>query len=374
MLSHNKVEIRADALRHNFSVCRRHAGGVDVLAMVKGDAYGHGMVDCARIFVQEGAAALGVAEVPEGIALREAGFSLPILVFAGIIPQTVAATLDYELTPIITDVAVVDKLAHEAEKRGRRVKVHIKMDAGMGRQGALPEEMITLVQKVEEASRLTLQGILAHFPMAEERNSDNSYMVLERFNRTIEEIRGCLSTNCHYHIANSGALFYLPDAKFDMVRPGLSLYGCYPDGKEGVESAEGEKLQPAMTFSTRIIQVRRLPEGSGLGYGQTTITTRPTTLAVLPVGYANGYLRRLSNRAQVLIRGRRAPVIGRISMNLTLVDITDIGEVAPGDEAVLLGRQGNQELTADDIAEWMDTISYEVLCLLGKMNERVFIR
>jgi alanine racemase len=175
------------------------------------------------------------------------------------------------------------------------------------------------------------------------------------------------------HLANSGGLFYVAGARLDMIRPGIALYGYYPDGADGRAAASPPLLRPVMRFSTRVIQVRQVPAGSGLGYWHLFTTSRPSTIAVLPVGYEDGYLRVLSNRAQVLIGGRRAPVIGRISMNLTLVDITDLPEVRVGAEAVLLGCQGEAEISADEVAGWMETISYEVLCLFGNLNERELV-
>ncbi len=373
MKSLNRVEISAEALRNNFAICREHAQGADVLVMVKADAYGHGMIDCATVFVKEGATALGVAEVVEGVALREAGFTLPVLVLAGLVPQEAETIIEYDLTPVVTDGAALKPLADFARRKGKIAPVQIKMDAGMGRLGTLPQDILALVQQIDKEHGLHLQGILAHFPMADDRISTSSVQVMETFSSTIEQIRSLLPEQCRLHIANSGGLFYVAGSAFDMVRPGISLYGYYPDGEIGRKEAQGKKLKPVMSYRSRIIQIRKVPEGSGLGYGHSFVTTRPTTLAVLPVGYATGYLRSLSNKAEVLIGGCRVPVIGRVSMNLTLVDITGMDNVQLGDEAVLLGTQGDEEITADDIAAWMDTISYEVLCLFGRMNDRVFL-
>jgi len=343
------------------------------MVMVKADAYGHGMIDCARILAERGAAALGVAEAVEGAQLREAGITLPILVLAGVIPQTLPIILRYRLTPVVVDQTILAELSRQAEEQQIEVGLHLKLDAGMGRQGTLPEDFHQLVGAVQALPRLRLEGVMAHFPLSDDRESVNSAQVLANFIATTAQVSRLVPGKCCLHLANSGGLFYVAGARLDMVRPGISLYGYYPDGHAGRATAAKPLLQPVMRFTTRIIQLRQLPAGSGLGYNHLFTTSRPSTIAVLPVGYDDGYLRCLSNKAQVLIGNQRAPVVGRISMNLTLVDVTGIEGVRVGDEAVLLGRQGREEINADDIAGWMDTISYEVLCLFGKLNQRVLV-
>lgn len=373
MESLNKITISTGALRHNFAVCRHHAGDADIIAMVKADAYGHGMIECARVFVETGAAALGVAEVVEGVKLREAGFTVPVFILAGIIPQTAQAAVENNLTPVVVDNLALRELNGHAQTAGKKIDIHVKVDAGMGRQGTLPQELVALIREIDDHSCLNTKGVLAHFPMADEPDSSNSDHVLAAFSNTARQIKEEIPHPCMYHLANSGGLFYVRGSQFDMVRPGISLYGCYPDGESGRHAAVESWLEPAMCFSTKVIQVRKVETGIGLGYGHSFFTSKPTTVAVLPVGYEDGYLRKLSNRAQVLVNGCRAPVIGKISMNLTLIDATDVGSVKVGDEVVLMGPQGTDKITADDIAGWMDTINYEVLCLFGHMNDRVFV-
>ncbi|WP_028585537.1 alanine racemase [Desulfogranum mediterraneum] len=369
----NRVEISARALRHNFGVCRHYAADAAILAMVKGEAYGHGMVDCARLFVAEGAASLGVAQVGEGVTLRQAGITAPIFVLAGITPQSAAVAVEHGLTPVIGDGSSLDELAFQARRVGRTVRLHLKMDAGMGRQGTLPGEMSALIQGVLDRPGLAIDGILAHFPEADEPGAASSSQVVETFRVTSRQLEQQFGRRWCLHLANSGGLLYVSGARFDMVRPGIMLYGSYPDAHATPEVTPALQLQPAMRFSSQVIQVRQLPAGTGLGYGHSWTSARPTTIAVLPVGYSNGYLRRLSNRASVLIRGRRVPVVGRVSMNLTMVDATDLEQVEVGDEAVLLGTQQGEAISADEIGAWMETISYEVLCLFGGLNRRSFL-
>lgn len=373
MKSLNEVLISRAALAHNFTVCQRLAGTAAVMPMIKADGYGHGMLECARIFAGCGAAAFGVAEVIEGIRLRQAGFTLPVFILAGVIPSAVPALLAHDLTPVVVDQDILPPLTEHAAQRGKPAGIHLKVDAGMGRQGTLPVAFEDLVAAVESSPWLRLEGVMAHFPMADNRHSPNSSEVAAQFQQTTAALRQRLGGKCCLHLANSGGLFYVPGARFDMVRPGIAVYGYYPDGQPGRDGATSLLLQPAMQFRTRVIQVRQVPAGTGLGYNHLYTTSRPSTVAVLPLGYEDGYLRRLSNRAQVLIHGKRVPVVGRISMNLTLVDVTGLAGVKPEDEAVLLGRQGEAEITADEIAAWMDTISYEVLCLFGNLNDRTYI-
>jgi len=373
-VSLNRIEVSKSALRHNFRVCREKAGTSAVMPMIKADGYGHGMIECATVFSEEGAAAFGVAEAVEGVALREAGFEQPIFVIVGILPETISTLIEHKLTPVVVDGEILPELSKCALKNRCDIGLHVKMDAGMGRQGCLPEDLPFLVKQIKELPAVHLAGIMAHFPMADDLGSTNTMEVLKRFTSVLDKMGKQVPDSCILHIANSGGLFHFDATCLNMVRPGISLYGCYPEGSQH-EFVEGDKqLEPVMRFVTKIIQVRTVPSGTGLGYGQTFITERATKLAVLPVGYEDGYLRSLSNRAEVLIHGRRFPVVGRVSMNLTLVDITDCDDsVKQGDDVVLLGKQGGGEITADEIAGWMDTISYEVLCLFGNLNTRYYI-
>ena len=373
MESLNRVTISRSALAHNFDLCRGQAGSAGVMAMVKADGYGHGMIECARLFSARGAVAFGVAEAVEGATLRRAGCDLPIFVLAGVVPQTAAGIVEHRLTPVVVDAAILPELSHAAVAQGVELPIHLKVDAGMGRQGTLPAAFSELAKVARSLPGLRVEGVMAHFPMSEERASANSAEVLAAFRRAAAGIVGLVGNRCCLHLANSGGLFYVAGARLDLVRLGIGLYGYYPDGAAGREAAAGPLLRPVMGCTTSVIQVRQLPAGAGLGYNHLSTTTRPTTVAVLPVGYEDGYLRVLSNRAEVLLHGRRAPVIGRISMNLTLVDATNIDGVRVGDEAVLLGRQGEEEITADELAGWMETISYEVLCLFGNLNHRVMV-
>jgi len=337
--------------------------------MVKADGYGHGMLEAARAFAAEGAWGFGVAEVWEGVRLREAGFGHPVLVMDGHLPHQTADLVRWRLAPVLTDAAQLEPLARAAQAAGRTVACHLKVDMGMGRQGFLPEDAAALLADWPEGGPVRLEGILAHLPMADDPDSVQTRELCRRFRRWLDRLPRPPGGRCLTHLANSGGLFFFPQARFHVVRPGIALYGCPPDGRVHADGPLA-RLRPAMRAYTRIVQVRRLPAGHGLGYGHIHTTVRPSRIALLPVGYANGYLRCLSATARVLVRGRRCPVVGRISMNLTMVDVTEVPEAEVGDEAVLLGRQGDAVVTADELAGWAGTISYEMLCLLGNLNRR----
>jgi len=369
----NRVEISLSALRHNFSLLKKKAFGAAVLAMVKADGYGHGMVECATTLAAAGADCFGVAEAVEGIELRKNSIDRPVFIMAGLLPEIVPAMFEYRLTPVVVDGSCLEIISREAAQREQKIGLHLKVDAGMGRQGCPLSDIAGILQQIQKLPGLSLGGIMAHFPMADDPDSDSTAGITAAFGRQLKKVQELLPEKILLHLANSGGILYFPGSHQDMVRPGISLYGYYPDGEQGTKKADEPQLQPVMRFTSRIIQVKEVPVGTGLGYGHTFTTNRKTRMAIIPAGYEDGYLRSLSNKAQVLIHGRRVSAVGRISMNLTVFDVTDLCHVKLGDEVVLLGRQGDEEITADEIAAWMETISYEVLCLFGNLNNRVYV-
>ncbi len=371
--SQNRVEVSLSALRHNYSLLKNKTGNRPMLAMVKADAYGHGMVECAQALAEEGVECFGVAEAVEGVLLRKAGIQQPVLIMTGILPEIIPALFQHNLTPVIVDAACLDNLSAEALRRDQAIDVHLKVDAGMGRQGCSFADFPKIVEQIKTLPGINLVGIMAHFPCADDQNSSSTSKITSLFCAQLEKIGDHLPEDCMVHLANSGAVLYFPGAHQDMIRPGIALYGCYPDGQQGRGDCSELQLSPVMRFSSRVIQVKDVPAGTGLGYGHSFITKRPTRIALIPVGYEDGYLRCLSNKAQGLIQGKRVSVVGRISMNITMFDVTDIDNVCPGDEVVLLGRQGMSEITADEIACWMQTINYEVCCLFGNLNQRLYV-
>lgn len=369
--SYNRVTIDAKALSNNFRIIQEKTGReVKVLAMVKADGYGHDMIRAAKVFAAAGCEAFGVAEVGEAVTLREAGIKGQIFIMLGLAPEHIDLVLRYNLTPVVFLIETVERLSRAATQAGLQIGVHLKVDSGMSRLGLLPDQVGAFLERMSLLPSVYLAGIASHFSQSDNPYSDNTRQSYARYQTVCNRIRE--NHEGLRHIGNSGGVFNFPETCCDMVRPGISLYGYYPDGQAGVARSLGERLCPAMSFTTRVLQVKTVPAGSGVSYGHTYITPSETRLAILPVGYEDGYMRSLSNRAEVLIKGQRALVRGRICMNMCMVDITGIDGVEPGDEAVLLGAQGEDAITADEIAEWAGTISYEVLCLIGNNNERTY--
>ncbi len=370
-MSYNTVEINLAALKDNFLAIQNRVGtGVDVLAMVKSDGYGHGLVPVVKALCQAGGRCFGVAEIGEGITLRDAGVAAEIVVLLG--SDHCQEIINYNLSPVVFDLDNLACLSKAAEKKGQKVGVHLKVDVGMGRLGIMPNQVVDFLKVCDDLPGVYLAGIMSHFPMADDAASS------EKTSAQCRSFLDLAGEEQNRHIANSAAIISYPDSYLNMVRPGISLYGYYPADSQ--EARQQLDLTPVMSFKTRVIQLKDVPSGAGISYGHLFVTKRSTRLAVLPVGYADGYLRGLTGHAHVLIRGKRAPVCGRICMNACLVDVTDIPEVQVNDQVVLMGSQTSNDLnralqtiSGDEIAGWLDTISYEVLCLFGNNNDRVYV-
>jgi alanine racemase len=365
--SFNRVIIDREALLHNYTLLRKKTGEVSFLAMVKADAYGHGMIACSKILEENGCTIFGVAELREAVLLRQSGITSAIFTFVGFDRGDAGFFCEFDITPVVYDVPSLEALSGAAVKSGKELSVHLKVDTGMNRLGVYPEGVADLLATVKRLPGLRLGGIASHFPCADDRHSPDTPESYARF-AELTKIRSSGASPI-YHIANSGGILYFPESRCEMVRCGISLYGYYPEGRDKVAK---EGLHPVMSFTTRVLQVKSVPAGSGVSYGHTYVTEKPTVLAVLPVGYEDGFSRQLSNCGEVLIRGRRAIVRGRVCMNLCMVDVTEIEGVTAGDEVVILGRQGDEQISADEIASRIGSISYEVLCMIGKNNEREY--
>ncbi len=369
--SYNRVSIDLTALAANYRAIQEAVGGgVQVMAIVKSDAYGHGLVSVTKALYEAGARSFGVAEVEEGVLLREAGVKGAITVLLGADAEFIQSIVDYDLQPVVVDLENLQMLSEAAEKHDRQVGVHLKIDTGMGRLGIMPEDVAAYLDLLDKLPGVSLTGVMSHFPRADDL-ADRAYT--EQQNRRFAEIAAEIRQRFDLalvHAANSAAIMNFPDSHYDLVRPGISLHGCLPDPEMVGHVLQ---LQPVMSFKTRVLQVKEVPAGYGISYGHTFRTERPTRLAVLPVGYADGYLRRLTGKAEVIISGCRVPILGRVCMNACLADITDLDQVKVGDEVVIMGQQGEAVITADEIAEWSETISYEILCLFGSSNQRVYL-
>lgn len=352
----NTIFIDLGAIAHNVAALKARVGkDVELMAVVKANAYGHGAVPVSRTALAVGAARLAVARIPEGVALRQAGIRAPILVMGYHLPAEAEAAVAYDLTMTVNDEAFAQALSQQAEDAGKRIKVHIKVDTGMGRFGLLPEEVHPFLTTLERYPRLVLEGLWTHFATADERDKDYAWNQFALFKQVAEVVSSKYEIPL-LHAANSAAILDLPDTYLNAVRPGIAIYGLYPS----TEVSTDISLRPALSLKSHVGRVRTLPAGASISYGRTFITSRPTTVALIPIGYGDGIHRLLSNRGQVLIHGQRAPIRGRVCMDNIIVDISDIEGVQTGDEVYLIGRQGEARISAEDVAAWAETINYEV--------------
>ena len=363
------AEVDLRALRFNLHQVQRLAGpGREILAVVKADAYGHGAAEVARCLAAEGVSALGVATVEEGAALRRAGLRCAIVVLGAPLPEVYPDLLEWDLVPTLSDVETARSLASAALEAGRELAVQVKVDTGMGRLGLAADRAEEEVAAVASLPGLRVEGVFSHFADADLADPSFSREQLRRFLALREglERRGVRVPS--WHLANSAAVMVLPEAGLTGVRPGIMLYGYAP--AEGF--APHVELRPVLTWRTRIVHLKEVPEGTPLSYGRTFVTRRRSRIATLAVGYADGYPRSLSNRGRVLVRGRAAPVVGRVTMDMTLADVTEVPEARVGDPVTLIGRDGGEVLTAWDLARWAGTIAYEILCGIGPRVPRVY--
>ncbi len=358
------VEIDGRALARNFGEIARIAGGAAaVLPVVKSNAYGHGLVAVARALQAAGAERFAVATADEGAELRAAGVRGTIVVLGGVYRDDHVHVVDDQLTAVVWDAATATDLASVARARGRAVAVHLKIDTGMSRLGVDADAAPDMLASLRRIPGLTLEGVLTHFCNAESVGGPETARQLERFGALIATLARAGMRPPVVHAANSAATLSEPAARFDWVRPGLALYGVYPSATTRTQAA----LVPVMRFVTRIVALRAVPAGTGVSYGSTFVTTRPSRIATLPVGYADGYPRVLSNRGVVVVRGERVPVAGRVCMDQTMIDVTAIRDVAVGDEVELWGGA----LPVDEVAATAGTIAYELLARVGPRVRRV---
>ena len=357
------------ALRWNFRQVRKKVGRkVQVLSVVKANGYGHGACEVAKALEHEGSDAFGVATLEEGVELREAGIRSPIVVLAGFYPAQLDQLLRHRLIPVAIEPDGLRRLETLARKRGVSLGFHLKVDTGMGRIGFLASEIDFWLPELSRLRSLRLGGLFSHFSHAENVGGIYTQNQLKLFHGLVARLRSAGYDPPLVHLANSAAVIALPSAHFSMVRPGLMLYGIYPSPGMASQVA----LKPVLSWKTRILQLKKIPKGSSISYGQTFVTRRESLIATLPVGYADGYPRLLSNRGAVLVRGKRAPIVGRVCMDLTMIDVTDIRGVQQGDEVVLLGHQGREKLSADEMALWAETISYEILTSISARVPRIY--
>jgi alanine racemase len=360
--------IHLDRLTHNLRLLQEQVGDRSLWPVIKGDAYGHGAPIVTRHLTRLGYDTFGVADVEEAMALIEAGIDATFVILSATLPEHSDALVGYGCEPVVCTLEMVEALARDAGKAGRRVSVHLKVDTGMGRVGIRPDEVPAFLERCRALPTLRVRGLMSHFPRADEADKTFSNEQIEQFRRIIEETKGYGIEVCH--MANSAAVFDLPDSHFDAVRPGIAMYGLRPSSE--IVNPRVQDIEPVLEWKTRITFLKEIAAGVGLSYGHTFHTQRPSLIATVPVGYADGLSRRLSNCFHLLVRGVRCPQVGRITMDMSLIDVTSLrGQVESGDEAVIIGRQGDEEVTAEELAEKLGTISYEVVSTISHRVPRV---
>jgi len=362
------VEVNLAQIASNFHAIQAHVAPAQVMPVIKANAYGHGIIPVARCLVRNGVERLAVALLEEGIMLRQAGIDASILVMGGVLPEQVPAYLSYDLTLTVATLQNLEVIEAIASQMGKRAVVHIKVDTGMGRLGVPYYEAEALLERSLACSHLLVEGIYSHFANSDAADLSHARLQLERFLKVLEFYPRRRLPYPLRHLANSGGVLQLPESHLDLVRPGIMLYGYYPSK----EVRQTVVVRPALTWKTQAVMSKVLPAGYPLSYGSTWQSDHPVRILTLPVGYGDGYFRLLSNRGEVLIRGKRYPVVGRVCMDQIMVCLeNDLAEA--GEEVILLGEAGDEVITAADLAEWASTIPYEILTNINSRVPRIYL-
>ncbi len=368
-----RAEIDLANIRYQIKSIRRHVGeDSEIMAVVKADGYGHGSVEVARAAISAGATRLAVAIPEEGMELRAAGIKVPIQVFGETMPEQVRLLVEYDLIPTICRSDSRKAIARIANKHNKKIPVVIKVDTGMGRLGLKPAEVSAFYQKTVRDNNLEVDSIMTHFSKADEEDKEYTEYQWQQYQKAVENIRdlGVKEEDLpELQVANSATILDLPEFALDIVRPGIMMYGLPPSHEVGSPFP----LKPVLSWKTRIVYLKKVPAGTAISYGGTYKTEHEEYIATLPLGYADGYPRILSNKAEVLVNGQRAPIRGRVCMDMIMVDVTGIPNVEVGSEVVLIGEQGDEEITATELADLAGTINYEITCGISSRVPRVYL-
>jgi alanine racemase len=370
--SRNHVIIDLSALAHNFAQVKDLVSpGTKIMGIVKSDAYGHGLVPVARVIEKQGVNLLGVAHLHEAMDLRKNGIAVPVVLLCGVRTEEEAGVaIEEGLIPVLSDEKVAETVADECRRRGAKIRVLVKVDTGMGRLGIPDSELRASLKKIMDHEELIIEGLMSHLSSADELTRDFTDAQIRSFKGAIE-VGHAMGLDLPVNtLANSAGIAGYKDSHFQMVRPGISLYGGMP----GTGNAGSLDLKPVMHFRGEILQIREMPCGRPISYGHTYYTHAVQRIAVTSAGYGDGLSRSLSNRGKVLINGHKVSILGRVCMNMTMADITGLGDVRPGDEVVFLGSQAGNRITGDELAEWSQTISYEVFCSIGQRNSKEYVQ
>jgi alanine racemase len=363
------VEVYIDRLRQNFTAIKQHVAPVKVMPVLKANAYGHGLVRVAQLMQQLGADYIGVAVLEEGILLREMGITTPLLVMGGILGNQIPHFLEYNLTITASSVDKLRQIDEAAQQMDVKAIVHLKIDTGMERIGTHYFSADKLLEASLKCRHIDVEGIYSHFAGSEARDVSYARLQIERFKKVLYFYqKHSIPRPSLCHMANSGAVLQLPEAWFDMVRPGILMYGVYPSSVV----TKSVIVSPAMSWKSRVVYFKVIPPGHPVGYGSTWQTDHPVRAVTVPVGYGDGYFRRMSAKAHVLLRNKKYPVVGAISMDQIVVNI-ESDSAFNGDEVVLLGEQGGGKISCEDLSEWAGTIPYEILTNINTRVPRIYI-
>jgi alanine racemase len=362
------AEIDMRAIAHNYRQVRKLVGkSTNIMVVVKANAYGHGTVEISAVLEKLGVNYLGVATTDEAVRLRDHGIRTPILVLGSVLPEEVKVLIEKNITLTLCESNILDEIKKEAFSCGAKAKVHIKIDTGMGRIGIWHEEALNFVKNLAQEKDIVIEGIYTHFSSAGRDDFFTNYQI-EAFEKLLKQLEEFDVRIPLRHAANSIATVDFKRSHLSLVRPGLIIYGMYPK----YTFPKLIKLKPAMSLKTKIVYIKDTPPGRSISYGRTHVTQKQTKIATLPIGYADGYARNLSNRAEVLIRGKYAHVVGKVTMDQTMIDIGHIKNVSVGDEVVLIGKQGRNEIRAEKLARLAGTIAYEFICGISNRVPRVY--
>ncbi|QOR34039.1 alanine racemase [Clostridium sp. 'deep sea'] len=371
---HTWVEINFDAMGKNLDIIKNKLNNNNkIMAVVKADAYGFGAVEVARYLTAKGVSALAVSVLSEGIELRRAGISIPIIIFNYIPEDNCDLVLHYDLTPTVYSCSFARALNASASRWGKQVDIHLNIDTGMSRLGVLSSELDTLLGCLKNFKYLNVSGVYSHFAVADFNDTGYTQTQHQQFNKEVEKVKSAGFKNVVTHMANSAALLRGIAVERDFVRVGAAIYGFYPNNKMQNLWMK-EKIIPVLTMKTVVAHIKTLPKDVYVSYGCTYKTAKETVVATLPIGYADGYRRILSNKAEVLIGGRRASIIGTVTMDQCMVDVSHIKDVEVGDEVVLCGCQGREVISLAEMAEWTETINYEFPCLINRRVPRYYLK
>ncbi len=375
-----RAYVNLSSFRNNFRLIKNIVGNqTKVMAVVKADAYGHGAIECSKTAVNAGADLLGVGVIGEGIELRKQGFELPILVLGGVFNEEIPDLLNYRLATTISNSSIAQSISKHALKSGHPAYIHLKIDTGMSRMGVTMNNYMELLKQTTSLPGLQLQGISTHFATADIEDPEYTLKQLALFETALEGFKQMGRSLPLVHCANSSAILQYPQTWKDMIRPGLALYGALPSPNltsklNALVSIEENTLTPVMEWKSKIILLKSVSKGTSLGYGRQFIAQRDSLIATLPVGYADGLPRVLSNKMEVIIRGKKAPQVGAICMDFCLIDVSEIPEVKEEDEAVIIGKQGENKISVEEVSKLAQTIPYEILCSIGKRVPRIYIK